>query len=437
MRRIRILVPKNIDAERELNKLLSSEKIVDLEEVRVNVSDEDYDKINKLSERLGIPLKYLFLVLLLSKDGIKKDMRPISKPITTGEVKEVDYYDTRIKLTDSLEVYTRNIEKLKESLKKEELLQPFIYGEFTNSDIRKLTENSWEWVNSNKDLIYLHYKSLDQLYEMQFDSYEDYVLHFLFIYAPYKSDPKAFGLYGLNFMLSTEYILPPSLYSKSAAVGSWIHFTEPTGSMDHLHQEDIQETLGRLMDSHYLDWENISPTELPDPDWVYEDVSSFKERALNGAFPYNPMLLGRKYRIAPVEVLIPSDVKNIPTTIGRKLREFFKKMLEGKALHVWYGKFKEYDILAFRSGYFVIGKIKNPVEAISILTETFYEWLKGKKFPHYAEFFKDKMIASYIHWLPEEPLIAGYNNTSSIAYFASSEKKVVHYWNKVLLRKVS
>ncbi|RUM32841.1 MAG: hypothetical protein DSY42_00285 [Aquifex sp.] len=437
--RVWALAPKIDNIEEKIDDFINVLSNLELEETRVILSEDKYKKLKELSERLGIPVKYMFLlILLVDRNSSTQQERKVISQVANNQssVKEVRYYDAEIKVTDDLYLYLDNLKKLKDHLKGDDFLQPFLYGSFTIKDIEKLNQTAWDWIEANKDIVYLDYKLVDKLYEMTFDSYEDFVLHFLFIYAPYKTSSNSIGLYGLNFLLSTEYLLPPSLFSKSS-ISSWIQFIEPSKEILHLNQEEIQTTLGMLMDSHYLDYEDIDVVDLPDQDWMYEDVSMFKELALNGGFPYNPMLLGSRYKIAPVEVLIPSDVKNIPAETGRKLREFFKNMIKGETRGIWFGKFKNYDLLAFRSGYLVIGNIKNPSQAVNELVEIFYSWLKGRKFKHYTEFFIDKMIASPHHWFPLEPSYPAYNNTSSIAFYAACEEKVLNYWNKVLLTKIS
>ncbi len=185
------------------------------------------------------------------------------------------------------------------------------------------------------------------------------------------------------------------------------------------------------MDTHYL-----SPREVmgePVPKWAYEEPWTFKDLALTKKLPANPLWLGTGYRVAPVEVMVTAKkLVGVDYHQGEKLRKWFRDLLQGEKHSLWYGRFADYDILAFRSGFFLIGKFRTAFEATDFLRDLLVsDWLSRRSGEHYTLFDPDNMAASqFSSWYGDNLSVPSYSVTSSIAFNATNNPEVSSRWRE-------
>jgi len=388
---IKALVPLHIadlsskDLEEMLRESLERFSFTQLGEKKISLSSDLIEKLQEVSDQTGIPVKHLIGMLLM-----------------------MNYKFPKVRITTDVEEYLaqfRNVSSL-----------PFPEN-FTIFDVYEM--------QPPKDVLWLSSSVVDKLYEMKFSSYTQYVLAFSHVLNEkrYLNPPE---VYALMAPYSLEYVLPKSLFNPDLPVKEWLKFNESDDEVleieDVDQQIDIQEGIGRLLDTHYLDdihkairdyWGN-----RPIPDWFYERPQSLKK------FPENPILFGFDYRIAPVEYMLFNKLVGIDRKQGEKLSEFVKHVLQNEKRRVWLGIYKDYEIMGFRSGAFLIAKkgFKHPMRVVEDLREYAIIWFeKGVADPD----LKNLTPYSLWHGTTEIPC---YSVTSSIAMTALNHPKMWKYW---------
>jgi len=320
--------------EKLLTDALKKTSFMAMQEKKISLSRDLYEKLQSLSDLTGIPVKYLIGILLL----------------LNSEHPEVE-------VTDDVDEY------LKQFKRKRDLPFPV---DFTIYDV-------YEMSSIPNDVVWLSSSVVDKLYECSFEDYKSYVLAFSFIYHEkrFLNPPEA---YALMAPYSLEFVLPRTVFQPGVPVKDWLKIYEPDDTSFYLlkdeEQFELQEKIGRLLDTHFLD-----TVDEEIPNWFYE--TPWRAQRI---YRTNPFAYDKPYGVALIEYVEFNKIYGINAEQGRKLSKWFRYLLQNEKRKVWFMRYRNFDLMGFRSGAFLIGKFLHPLKVAEKVKKFVKEWTKEVQF---------------------------------------------------------